>query len=507
MREKQKQSLFASKVTQVCVFLYVIFMISCSKDDKVIENTAESISVEQPEFTTYSGDEIKFKITFNDYHMNGAADTLIFKIDGTALNACMGGSPQITEPSLLRGIWDVSIKLPRSNYLGPKQIKVCDGRGKIISDGPQVNFVKAYQLAIVCDIYKNSPGVYPGLLGYRWSVSARYHGICRFDDNSVMVRNNLLGDELLSEVKFAKFSFDKFTPESESTFTYNIELYKRRQTNMMNFIHSGLFNFSTQLGMFHVNPSTDFYVGRVNVDVLKEAFFRICVSTGNESFIPYSSLVQHFGYLKIIQDIKVSSTECVYALQEKSCCVKGIIGVGNIQFTIGSETEKGYKDGDFSTVLFDTIKGIAIDAADNLYVAEAQRVRKITPDRNVTTILDNGLIDVQGIFAMNDGRVYLFDDDKIKILNKEHTQLTEYYIRNKLNAFNNRLPVLKGPICVTENGIVYLFRDVSDGAGERNIACLIPEELVPDKVLEQYPSGLFIRPKDPDNILLPYYVE
>lgn len=52
----------------------------------------------------------------------------------------------------------------------------------------------------------------------------------------------------------------------------------------------------------------------------------------------------------------------------------------------GSPSTTGYADGTGTAATFDTIRGVAIDASNNLYVAQSRMVRKVTPAGVVTTL-------------------------------------------------------------------------------------------------------------------------
>jgi len=92
----------------------------------------------------------------------------------------------------------------------------------------------------------------------------------------------------------------------------------------------------------------------------------------------------------------------------------------------------GYADGNGTSALFRFIRAIAIDASGNLYVADDDWIRKITPSADVTTIagrVDDGApyvsegdpfeVDVHGTFAMAfdaSGDLYLSQGDFNRIL-------------------------------------------------------------------------------------------
>lgn len=86
----------------------------------------------------------------------------------------------------------------------------------------------------------------------------------------------------------------------------------------------------------------------------------------------------------------------------------------------------GHKDGLGPAAMFNETNGLAIDASDNIYVADATWIRKVTPDGFVTSIAGNGRYEVKdgiGLFAAfynaeyiaidKDGNIYVTDERRI----------------------------------------------------------------------------------------------
>jgi sugar lactone lactonase YvrE len=85
---------------------------------------------------------------------------------------------------------------------------------------------------------------------------------------------------------------------------------------------------------------------------------------------------------------------------------------------------RNYKDGTGNEAGFSGTKGIAIDAADNLYVADDSRIRKITPGGLVTTIAGTRVsgyrdgerttalfVNLENIAVDNKGTIYVTDNE------------------------------------------------------------------------------------------------
>jgi len=75
----------------------------------------------------------------------------------------------------------------------------------------------------------------------------------------------------------------------------------------------------------------------------------------------------------------------------------------------------GYQDGIGTSAGFNRPWGMAIDAANNLYVAEATRVRKITPDAVVTTINIPGAANISSVAVDASGNIFAADQQLNKI--------------------------------------------------------------------------------------------
>jgi len=91
----------------------------------------------------------------------------------------------------------------------------------------------------------------------------------------------------------------------------------------------------------------------------------------------------------VMEGIAVDSLGNVFVTENfDGACIRKITPEGVVSTFAGDPTTKRVIDGVGSAALFNFVTGITIDAADNLYVCEpyANVIRKITPDRVVTTI-------------------------------------------------------------------------------------------------------------------------
>ena len=99
----------------------------------------------------------------------------------------------------------------------------------------------------------------------------------------------------------------------------------------------------------------------------------------------------------------ITSTGVAYVIDDFNSCIRKVATDGIVSTFAGNVTA-GYVDGQGATAYFNNPKGIAIDVAGNIYVADTynNRIRKITSTGVVTTIAGDGTagyLDGQGTTA------------------------------------------------------------------------------------------------------------
>ncbi|HVF70432.1 MAG TPA: NHL repeat-containing protein [Chthoniobacterales bacterium] len=106
--------------------------------------------------------------------------------------------------------------------------------------------------------------------------------------------------------------------------------------------------------------------------------------------------------------VAVDAAGNVYVGDTGNNLIRKITPGGSVSTLAGSAGKHGYEDGVSSAALFWSPKGVAVDAALNVYVADSnsQTIRKVSPDGSVTTVAgspDTGA-GTRGIGGFSEGR-------------------------------------------------------------------------------------------------------
>ncbi|MDR2209826.1 MAG: SMP-30/gluconolactonase/LRE family protein [Azoarcus sp.] len=106
--------------------------------------------------------------------------------------------------------------------------------------------------------------------------------------------------------------------------------------------------------------------------------------------------------------ISIDKAGNLYVADTENHRIRKVSPMGEVSTLTGSE--KGYADGSGSAAKFERPTGIAIDASNNLYVADSgnNRIRKVTPTGEVSTLAGSGAIPWQGGFADGPGNAAQF---------------------------------------------------------------------------------------------------
>jgi len=106
--------------------------------------------------------------------------------------------------------------------------------------------------------------------------------------------------------------------------------------------------------------------------------------------------------------IAVDAAGNVYLTDFENNEIRKITQAGVVT-TIIKSSGRGNADGTIATATFSNLHNIVIDKAGNFYVADANLIRKIAPDGNVTTIPNTNFKDVTDMALDNAGNLFVAD--------------------------------------------------------------------------------------------------
>lgn len=520
------------KIYLISSILIGLFFVSCSKEEKEVEkfeipqNNSSNISVEETNIIGMRGESATFSLNFNEFFYNKSEneDTkniplILLKIGNDTLkyNYLDFNWDEFSLKRIddnfkfkLNGKRTIRVEIPfLDRDVENEQIQIYYKNGVFLTNGPKITIQKAYEFVIVRDNETfRFQNLLPYPLGNYNSITWGFHGMCAFDGKSVIVRRGFSSQN--PPIKLFNFKFGNFTPENNKIFSYEFS----EQKNCPNDQILGYFNDENpvRIGLTYSNEKYYF-----SWHVSTDHKYKIFVSDETGTAIFKDGVVTQNFEGRIV-DVEVDSKGNMYVTQMNNLSVYEENIITHLKLynpnlaesadhflTIGSSSEAGYINGSKDVARFNNIKEISIDGNDNVYVAEETCIRQISSTGKVSTLIGtNEAGDVEGdannarfqgiksIYAMKDGSIYILEENKIKILNKEHTYVKSFPIRNKLV-----ISKILAPICVTDDGIIYFH--TQNYYGYTGLGCLIPEDLVPKTMLQEYPYGMFLNKKTEDS--------
>lgn len=167
----------------------------------------------------------------------------------------------------------------------------------------------------------------------------------------------------------------------------------------------------------------------------------------------------------------------------------------------------GSTEGTGTAATFQTLQGIAIDGQDNLYVADSNRICKITPAGVVTTFAgsteagnrdgalgDARFEDLAAIAVGDDGTLYVYDrgNKRVRIINAAHTQVSTLHTNDGL-TFEPGAHDFGLPMTVDSHGNVYLLQssvNANDTHSSHGFNALLYEDNIPAEIFD----GIITKP-------------
>jgi sugar lactone lactonase YvrE len=109
------------------------------------------------------------------------------------------------------------------------------------------------------------------------------------------------------------------------------------------------------------------------------------------------------GDLNLAYDVAVDGAGNVYVADSASNCIRKVTPEGVVT-TLAGDGTRGYVDGPAASAQFNQPHGVAVDGAGNVYVADGNGIRKITPAGEVSTLAG---ISGWGVAVDGAGNVYV----------------------------------------------------------------------------------------------------
>jgi hypothetical protein len=395
-----------------------VLLSSCGDDSSSPEEEKPDPSFDNAELVidAYASETFELKITNFD-------DRVYFKVGDKTISYDV--KSQNAESATL------TLTVPTGIESGRIMMYVFEN-STFVQQGPQLNYLKQY-----------------AFLNLRWNTFGK--GMCGLTDNSVILWNPL-------QSRFETVSFKEFlTTPSASGANFTVTRKSEAVTVADNSRRS----------------THEWYFAGIAKNASGEVFYAQYYNTPTESKIlakmSNAAILTTFPVLFTwIHDLEIDSEENAYTVEKDVYAIKKGIPGGAAVVLAGSTTTPGHVDATGAAARFTDIRAIAMDANDNLYVADGNCIRKVTPAGVVSTIagsvtagdVDGAALDARfeklmGISVTADGTVYVIDggNEKVKAL-KDGKVITLKGIEITPAASEFALPLF-----VDANHTVYINND------------------------------------------------
>lgn len=218
-------------------------------------------------------------------------------------------------------------------------------------------------------------------------------------------------------------------------------------------------------------------------------YYRILMREKNGQVKPFGGDIERYKFEDGIFNICVDSKGILYVVEWGKNCIYQLdpSKQGGKILWAGSETESASVDGTGTNARFSSINYLNIDSNDNIYLVENSKIRKITPDRKVSTLagkdetgdvvgdINSALFNkIKGMAIGKDNSIYVLDGENevLKIISQEQTKVFSYPIKDSRNfVFSDSRQEM--PMQVDTNGIVYFV-------SKQDLYAIVPDNLWPD---------------------------
>lgn len=434
------------------LLLFTILLLSCSSDDKN-EEVSISFAPETPEnISSYPGGQFVLSVAINGdqntqlEHYSFYLGDLLIPQSNVKIQSVITNNINYKEVTIIiPDIW---------NNESGKLLSIRDSKGKTVATGPRVDLSMVYRFVRkaasaglpnvkinaldgtnkVVTMVEREPGLTKKLTiefkGYK-------------DDNTANFEygwQDLNFPSLDGATYVTTSSVELGRPYGFSTrdgITYVARYFKNRSNNLYFFgivqEYKGMMNFCGEY--VYDNPRISSTVTDLEQDKNNKLFYRI-----------------------------FSNPNAIYKTSEME----------SPQLWVGSETESSTKDGMLLNARFENVIAMDRDANDNLYIAQKNIIRKVTPQGEVKTLTKFKFEDIQAFAVAPDNRIYVLDKAKksqIYVIDTRQENLSSHAITNGFSTETITIGETNN-MAVSADGIIYFISYV--GSGEYIYSALVP---------------------------------
>jgi hypothetical protein len=459
------------------ILALVCVAFSCSDDGKDEDPKPESVEVSFAEpdasIDVYAGDYFQVKIKQFDKTKHGLS------LNGVTLSASgVGGKDS-------NGYTVVEIFTPAK--VGSGRLVLTNGEEKL--NGPTVTYNKQYYAARIWHLYHGM-------------------GMAVLPNDRVLIYDP-------GWTRWETMRFDGFRKDEHDMYWATVRMGDTGFDNAM--IAYGLYSSDAENGGtgMTVDPVGDLYFYQLTGDYqTHDAPARRNILTTPATAMTESSFMADFYHPESVQDqiTQVSDLESdskgnLYTVLTKQKYIQKITE-GVVSNFVGSTTQ-GTADGTGANAQFSLIQAIGIDGQDNIYVADSNRVRQITPAGVVTTLAGSttaGYVDgtltearfnyIAALTAAPDGTLFLYDRDNksVRIISADRSRVSTLRVARTNIAGNTFEPGFSDhhlPMTLDSRGNLFLAQSAENKSRGQAFHILVPEDNIPDDVFNGIISGSF----------------
>ncbi len=196
---------------------------------------------------------------------------------------------------------------------------------------------------------------------------------------------------------------------------------------------------------------------------------------GHADFLGSGYYQQNFT--AAITDLCVDATlNNIYVIEEdKPNCIQKMSAIQAAAIWAGSAGQSGSIDGVGTDARFENVVGMQRDNNNNLYVAQKNVIRKVTPDGTVATLRAFEFQEILAFAVAPDNKIYVLDAknrSRLTIIDADRSKTFSGRILHPINK-GSGLDINTNNMAVSSDGTVY-FRNYDSGGKNSSLSVLIP---------------------------------